>query len=359
MFDAKSLLEALMRGAQQAPTQGQGGAGGLGDLLGQLAGGAGGQGGAAGQAGPGSLGDLLGKMMQGSGPAATSGQGGGLGDLLGRLQQMAPGGQDAQPGGQGQSGGSIIDVLGQVLGQATQGVREGAGAANQATGAGDKLRDMLQQSTGKSPEELLAQLQELIKNNQLGAGAALGGLGALVLGTRSGRSLATGAVKLGALALIGGLAYRAYQNHMQGKPPLTGGQALVNEAAPAGSGFEPQAISNEAAILYIRAMIAAAAADGRIDAGEQKKIMGGLEQAGLQQEARAFLEQEIQAPASAEDLAAGVSSQEEAVQVFTAARLAVDLDNQAESKFLVELANALGLDASLVNSIDQAARAAD
>src|SRR5690606_35588379 len=132
--------------------------------------------------------------------------------------------------------------------------------------------------------------------------------GAIVLGTRAGRSLAGGAVKLGALALIGGLAYKAYQNYSQGRPLISGPEAnrLLEEAAPDGSGFEPSTVSNDTAALYIRAMIAAAAADGRLDEAEQKKIFGGLQQAGMEAEARTFIEQELRSPATVEDLASAV-----------------------------------------------------
>lgn len=339
MFDAKSLLDALMRGANPTPASpaaaagSSPGAGGIGDILGRMMQG-GGQGG-------GGLGDMLGRMLQGAGSAQ-----GGLNDLVGKLQQMA---SDAQAG----KAGNIIDVLGRAFNQAKEGVKEGAGKADQATGASEAIRDLLQKHTGKSPEELLAQLQELIRNNQLGAGAALGGLGAIVLGTRSGRSLATGAVKLGALALIGGLAYKAYQNYSHGKPILAGG-----EAPPTGSGFEPQAISNDTATLYVRAMIAAAAADGRIDDGEQKRIAGGLDHSGAEPAAIDFLRQEMGTPATVEQLAAAVKSQEEAIQVYTAARVAVDVESVAESEFLRALAAALKLDPALVQSIDEAARSA-
>ena len=109
-----------------------------------------------------------------------------------------------------------------MLGQATSGVREGAGRLDEATGASGRARDAIGQATGQSPEELIAKLKDLIANNKLGAGAALGGLGALILGTGAGRALAGSAVRLGGLALIGGLAYKAYQNYQQGLPPLTG-----------------------------------------------------------------------------------------------------------------------------------------
>jgi uncharacterized membrane protein YebE (DUF533 family) len=108
-----------------------------------------------------------------------------------------------------QQGGSFADILGQVLGQATSGVREGANRIDETTGASRYARNAVSQATGRTPEEMLAQLKQLLANNQLGAGTALGGLGALVLGTGAGRSLAGSAAKLGSLALIGGLAYKA------------------------------------------------------------------------------------------------------------------------------------------------------
>src|SRR5690606_19857569 len=135
-----------------------------------------------------------------------------------------------------------------------------------ATGASGQLRDILTRTTGKTPEELMNSAKELVEKNKMGAGAAAGGLGAIVLGTETGRALAGSVLKIGALALIGGLAYKAVQNYQTGKPLLSGPQALVE--APAGSGFESQAITNESALLYIRAMIAAAAADGRLDETE-------------------------------------------------------------------------------------------
>lgn len=269
----------------------------------------------------------------------------------------------AGDGGQGGQGGqtnpaAVLDVLRQVLGQATSGVREGAGRLDEATGASDRARDAIGQATGQSPDELIAKLKDLIANNKLGAGAALGGLGALILGTGAGRALAGSAVRLGGLALIGGLAYKAYQNYQQGLPPLGGKppaqQGLV--AAPKGSGFEPDAVTHESAVLYIRAMIAAAAADGRIDAKEQQKILGGLQQAGMNEAAQQFLSKEINNPATVEDLAAAVSSPQDAVQVYTAARVAVDVDNDEEHEFLAQLAEALGIDDKLAAQVDAAAR---
>ena len=378
MFDAKSLLEALVKAAAPQPQQSQ--AGGLGDLLGQILGGAQPAAGSAQHASPGGMGgigDILGKLG-GAAPSGgqTGGQAAGAGGLEDILRKMMPGagapGQGAQqaPGGgglgdilgklggtSGQSGGGLADILGQILGQATTGVKEVGQKVEQHTGIGGRARDAVTQSTGQTPDELLAKLKDLIAQNQLGAGAAAGGLGAIVLGTKTGRAAALGAAKLGALALIGGLAYQAYQNYAQGRPLITGASGFVAEQAPSGSGFEPQAVTNDSAILYIRAMIAAAAADGRIDQAEQQKILGGLKQAGIEQGAREFITQEIQNPATADELAAACQSGEQAVQVFTAARIAIDLDSNEENDFLVDLATKLGIDGKLAQHIDAVASA--
>lgn len=390
MFDARDLLDILMRGGGQPRGQSGGGLGDLGALLEQLRRGQQGggpdadprgrsfpderpmrrrpapedDGGGELLPGPRTSGGTMQRVSADAPPPEASasgagaagaledllrnvlgGQGGNLGDILAKLQQQ---------------GGGIADILGQVLGQATQGVREGAGRIDEATGASTHARDALGRATGKSPEELLQQVRDLIANNQLGAGAALGGLGAILLGTGAGRSLAASAIKLGGLALIGGLAYKAYQNYQQGQPMLTGQQTRQQAllAAPAGSGFEPAAVSNEKATLLIRAMIAAAAADGRIDAREQQSIVGGLGQAGVGSEARQFLMREASSPATVDELAEAVTSPEEALQVYTAARIAVDPDEEEEHQFLAALAGRLGIDPRLAAQVDATARSA-
>src|SRR5262249_37101337 len=265
---------------------------------------------------------------------AIGSQAGGLGDVLAKLQKQ---------------GGSFAETLRQVLGQATSGVREGANRIDEATGASRYARDAMAQATGRTPEEMLAQLKQLLANNPLGAGAALGGLGALVLGTGAGRSLAGSAVKLGSLALIGGLAYKAYQNYQEGRPIL-GDREPHPEAlsvAPDGSGFEPGAVTRENAMLLVRAMIAAAAADGRMEDNEKKKIVAELKQAGLESNALEFLIRELSNPAPPDELADAASSPEEGVQVFTAARIAVDPDTEKDHEFLVALATRLGIDEKL------------
>ncbi|MFM9942520.1 MAG: tellurite resistance TerB family protein [Hyphomicrobiaceae bacterium] len=283
-------------------------------------------------------------------------QGGGLGDILGKIQEQL--GRPGQGGPQGAPGGGLMDILGQILGQAGQGVKEGAQRIDQSTGASGHARDALGRATGQSPEELLQQLKDLIAQNKLGAGVAAGGLGTVLLGTKTGRAITGKAVKIGGLALIAGLAYKALQNYQAGRPLITGGPEANITEAPRGSGFETAAITNAAATTYLRGMIAAAAADGRIDAKEHQQLLGGMRQAGIDAEAEEFLAAELNNPATVDALVAGVTTQEEAVQLFTAARIAIDLDTQEEHDFLVALAQGLQLPGDLIQHIDATARAA-
>ena len=164
--------------------------------------------------------------------------------------------------------------------------------------------------------------------------------------------------------MIGGLAYQAWQNYQAGKPPLAlgnpqaPGQAAVTEA-PDASPFGTtgnEARDNETSMLILRAMIAAASADGVVDAKERAHIVGSLRQVGFDPAAAQFLDREFASPASPQDLVAGVTQPEVGAQVYAAARLTIDPDHPAEKAFLDSLAFRLGLDNGLVDHIDAVAK---
>ncbi len=300
MFNAKALLDALVSaGSQMAQNTGQN----------------------AGQGG--------------------QGVGGMLGDMAGKVQQGLS------------QGGGIGGVIGSVLTQATQGLQQAGQDVNARTGIGDKASEMLAQRTGKTPQELLEQAKGMIGGNQMAAGAAIGALGGLLFGTKTGRSIAMDAAKLGGLALIGGLAYKAYQDYAAGKPVTAQQPAAL--PAPSGSGFEAEAATDATATLFIRAMISAAAADGHIDDAERQAILGGMSSAGFDPEANSWLNDQIVNPPSVDDLVAEATTPELAAQVYAAARLAINPDTAMEKDYLAGLAGALGLDAELVAHIDAAA----
>ena len=277
-----------------------------------------------------------------AGGAPSGSGGGGLADMLSRV---------AQGGGQG-GGGGLVETLTGVLGQATQGVRD----ASNDSGFTGAARGAVARVSGQAPEDIVSRVTSMVSNNQLATGAVLGGLGGLLIGTKTGREFAGDAVQLGAAALIGGLAYKAYQNYKSGQPMIATGGPVA--AAPAGTGFEPQAMSNDTAVRILRAMIAASAADGRIDERESEKILTTFRQSGADREAEAFLTREIQSPATAAILAEGVRSETEAIEIYTAARIAIDPDHPAEQTFLADLAARLRIAPELAAQIDTAAKRA-
>ena len=262
------------------------------------------------------------------------------------------GGQAGQPGGML---GQVGSVVGQVLQQATGGVQQAAGQIDQATGASTRASDIVSRMTGgKSPADLLAQAKTMAGQNPMATGAVLGGLAAVLLGTGAGRAVTGTAARMGGMALIGGLAYKALQNYQAGKPLLDLKDAATMLPAPAA----PAGDANDRALRLVRAMVAAASSDGIVDDTERAAILGNLKAAGLDDEAAQFIDAEFANPADPDTLAEGATTPEAAAEIYTAARLAIDPDTQEEQDFLAALADRLGLEPGLVAHIDAAANSA-
>jgi uncharacterized membrane protein YebE (DUF533 family) len=126
---------------------------------------------------------------------------------------------------------------------------------------------------------------------------------------------------------------------------------------PQGSSFHPVSHTEDDALLFLRAMVAAASADGKVDEAERGRILKGLTEAGIDPEATRWLDREMASPADVEELSAGVTTPEKAAQVYAAARIAIDPDTIQEREFLHQLAEALDLDQSLRAQIDDTAGA--
>jgi uncharacterized membrane protein YebE (DUF533 family) len=252
---------------------------------------------------------------------------------------------------------SFGSVVRQVLQEASSGLQDVAQEVETRTGVGKKADEMLRQSTGKGAADLWSQARELANRNQVAVGATIAGLAGILLGTGPGRSLASKTAKLGGLAVIGGLAYKALQNFRAGKPPLDFGDEV--EPAPAESPFgdtSDQDHDQQTALLMVRAMIAAASADGVVDDAERDQIVGSLEKSGLDVAAAKFLDEEFAKPMSVNALVESVTTPEIATQVYSAARLAINPDNPAEQQFLEQLAAGLELEPGLVDHIDAATK---
>jgi len=216
------------------------------------------------------------------------------------------------------------------------------------------------QQPGAPGGDLLAQAKGFLGSQAGGiaGGAAVGALATLLLGTKGGRDIAGDALKLGAAAAVGGLAYKAYTNYRDGKPLIGTRAAEYIAAARSGTTVPGAPPPNEHAILLLRAMIAAALADGRIDAEERERIVGRLSDAGLGAEERQFLDREIATPWSPQQFAAAGATPEVRSEIYLASAIAIEADTAAEQAYLRYLAATLGLEDGLVAHLDAAVQSA-
>ena len=182
------------------------------------------------------------------------------------------------------------------------------------------------------------------------SGAAGLAAGMLLSGGKPGKLLGN-AVKVGAVAAVGGLAYKAWQNYQQN-------QANAGPA-PAEDAFIPaptdDAGQEELGKTLVRAMIAAAKADGRIDADEKEAIFERLKTMPLSAEEKAWVFDELSTPLDINAVVARADTPEHAAEIYAASLVAISADTAAEQAYLEALAVKLKLDPALVAEIHKSA----
>jgi uncharacterized membrane protein YebE (DUF533 family) len=232
-------------------------------------------------------------------------------------------------------------------------------------GMRQQLEQNVRQLSGQSPEQLLQKAKDLAAQHPGLTQAALVGLAGLLFKGRKKGKMTGNLVKLGGLAVIGGLAYRAYQSRQGSKdiagkqgiiPAISGGDAASETLSPPEqSRFHPVSQTEDDALLFLKTTVAAASADGHIDETERARIVKGLTEAGLDPDSSRWLDTEMASPADVEELAGNVNDPEKAAQVYAAARIAIDPDTIQEREFLNQLAGALDLDQATRKQIDDTA----
>lgn len=215
---------------------------------------------------------------------------------------------------------------------------------NQATGQ----QPGTGQGAGSSSGGLADKAKEVWGNQSaLGKGAIAGGLLAVLMSGKGRKMLGSGA-KIGGAALIGGLAYKAYQDWQAGKSPAGGGPVALPQ--PEGTRFLPSdaGLANELSARLLQAMVAAAKADGHVTPDERARIDRQLFALGLEAEASALIAAELDSPLDPGRIAALARSEEEAAEIYAASLLVVDPNGAAEKGYLAMLAARLNLDPGLV-----------
>lgn len=217
-------------------------------------------------------------------------------------------------------------------------------------------------------DQLLKSGQDLLQNKaggsqQKGANAGTGTLGSLLSGA-SGGALAAGAMGLllgskkarkvavyGGLAALGVLAYKAYGNwqSQQGGAAATEPQTL--DRVPAA-----QVELHSQAIL--KALVAAAKADGHVDERERALIEGEFTRLDSDQELQHWLHAELNKPLDPSDVARAARSPEIAAEMYIASVMMVDEENFMEKAYLDELARQLKLEPGLKAELEKQVRQA-
>jgi uncharacterized membrane protein YebE (DUF533 family) len=105
------------------------------------------------------------------------------------------------------------------------------------------------------------------------------------------------------------------------------------------------------AILLLRAMIAAAKADGEVDPEERARIIERLRAAGAEANAQRFVEEELAKPVDLYAITSEVRDATTAAEVYVASLAAIHVDTEAERRYLGSLALRLGLDQATVDEI--------
>ena len=206
-------------------------------------------------------------------------------------------------------------------------------------------------------------LDQLVGSGVAGglAGGVAGGALANMLSGKKGKKLAGSALKVGGLALVGGVAYKAWQSYQAGSPAAPQ-PAVGNLPTPPADGvFLPRESDTDGtsalSMLLARAMISAAKADGKIDTQESQAILNQINSLGLPEEDKVFLFEEYARPLDIAALTNDVDSPEHAAEVYAASALMLEPPSMPEKIYLDTLASSLKLEAGLVEQIHATVKA--
>lgn len=235
-------------------------------------------------------------------------------DLLEQLLRAGQGSMAQQGGGGGSAQGGLGD-LGGLLGGLLGG-GAGAGAGGGGAGLGGLLGGLL------------------------GGGSPMGG---------APQSRSAGGTNYAALASLGMMAFQAYQAWQRS-------QASAPQEAPRTVDLlaGPEAEEHSHAIL--RALIAAAKADGRIDEAEKQMISTEIGRHTDDPQLQQWLDDEVAKPLDPNEVAQSATDPGMASEMYLASVMLVDDQQDAERNYLDELAAALQIDPQLQLHLEQQAK---
>jgi uncharacterized membrane protein YebE (DUF533 family) len=191
-------------------------------------------------------------------------------------------------------------------------------------------------------------------------GLAGGAVSGALMSNKKVRKSAGTLLKVGGVAALGTMAWKAYQGYQNSQA-----QQSPGGAAPAGSGWqnlsqrdfdlEPAATPSiqSPQVLLVKAMIAAACADGHLDAQERERVMTRVQQMSLAPDEKALIFDALQAPPTMAAICEQVHSPELAAEVYLSSLLAVERQRPEAQLYLDALAFRLDLPQGLAEQMNR------
>ncbi len=187
-------------------------------------------------------------------------------------------------------------------------------------------------------------LSERLKTDPQARAVAAGAGGLLLLGmlgSRGGRRIVGDIAQTGAVAALGALAYKTW---MERHGKKVDEKTIVRDAQASGFPIDPSS-DPEFALAVVRTMLAAAYADGALDAHEQRIIDGAKAKAQITEDERRMLANEIPEEETLKLIAFAAKTPHHASELYAAAVISAGELNDKESAFLKKLSDRLGLNA--------------
>ncbi|GLX15388.1 protein YebE [Pseudomonas straminea] len=215
-------------------------------------------------------------------------------------------------------------------------------AGKSSSGLGDALGGLLGGASGKSSGGG-SDLGSMLKG--AGGGAAL----AMLLGNKRVRKVGGKVAIYGGLAALGVIAYKAYGNWQAKQAGAPKGEPQTIDRLPA-----PEVELHSQGIL--KALVAAAKADGHVDERERELIEGEFSKLASDSETQHWLHAELNKPLDPAEVARAASTPEMAAEMYVASVLMVDEEHFMERAYLDELARHLKLDPALKAELEAQVR---
>ncbi|PWK41770.1 tellurite resistance TerB family protein [Pseudomonas sp. OV226] len=209
-------------------------------------------------------------------------------------------------------------------------------------------QDLLQNKAGGNQNKASSGGLGGLLSGASGGAIAAGAMG-LLLGSKKARSVGGKVAVYGGLAALGVIAYKAFGNWQaqQGTAPNTEPQTL-DRLPPAQVELHSQAI--------LKALVAAAKADGHIDERERALIESEFSKLDNDQVLQHWLHAELNKPLDPTDVARAASTPEMAAEMYIASVMLVDEQNFMEKSYLDELARQLKLEPGLKAELEKQVR---